>query len=57
MNDRDVRYAVAYVLAAKDGLVQDPHPIETITKEYGLSDRKSVQTWIANTNGYLENRP
>ena len=44
---RDVRYAVAYVLAAKDGLLQDPHPITTITKEYGLSDRKSVQGWIS----------
>ena len=43
---RDVRYAVAYVKAAKDGLIQDPHPIKTITKEYGLSDRKSVQGWI-----------
>ena len=43
---RDVRYAVAYVLAAKDGLIQDPHPTKTITKEYGLSDRKSVQGWI-----------
>ena len=43
---RDVRYAVTYVLAAKDGLVRDPHPIKTITKEYGLSNRKSVQGWI-----------
>ena len=43
---RDVRYAVAYVKAAKDGLIQDPHPIKTITEKYGLSDRKSVQGWI-----------
>ena len=44
---RDVWYAVAYVLAAKDGLIQDPHPTKTITKQYGLSDRKSVQGWIS----------
>jgi hypothetical protein len=43
---RDVRYSVAYVFAAKDGLIQDPHPIKTITEEYGLSDRKAVQGWI-----------
>jgi len=44
---RDVRYAVTYVLAAKQGLVQDRHPLETIVNEYGLSNRKTVQTWIA----------
>ncbi len=43
---RDVRYAVIYVLAAKQGLVRDRHPIKTIVKEYGLSNRKTVQTWI-----------
>ena len=48
---RDVRHAVAYVLAAKNGLIQDPHPIKTITKEYGLSDRKSVQGWIREHGG------
>ena len=41
-----MRYAVIYVLAAKKLLIQDPHPIETIVKEYGLSNRKTVQTWI-----------
>ena len=44
---RDVRYAVIYVLAAKQGLVPDRHPIKTIVDKYGLSNRKTVQTWIA----------
>ncbi|WP_157088794.1 hypothetical protein [Bradyrhizobium jicamae] len=43
---RDVRYAVIYVLAAKRRLIRDRHPLETIVKEYGLSSRKTVQTWI-----------
>ena len=43
---RDVMYAVIYVLAAKQGLILDRHPIKTIVKEYGLSDRRTVQTWI-----------
>ena len=43
---RDVRYAFIYVLAAKRGLVRDRHPIKTILKKYGLSNRKTVQTWI-----------
>ena len=43
---RDVRYAVIYALAAKQGLVRDRHPIKTIIKDYGLSNRKTVQTWI-----------
>jgi hypothetical protein len=44
---RDVMYAVIYVLAAKQRLIPDRHPIETIVKQYGLSDRRTVQTWIA----------
>ena len=43
---RDVMCAVIYVLAARQGLIQDRHPIKTIVKEYGLSDRRTVQTWI-----------
>lgn len=43
---RDVMCAVIYVLAARQRLIQDRHPIETIVKEYGLSDRRTVQTWI-----------
>ena len=43
---RDVRYAVVYVLAAKQRLIQDRQPLKTIVKEYGLSNRKTVQTWI-----------
>ena len=43
---RDVMYAIIYVLAAKQGLILDRHPIKTIVKEYRLSNRKTVQTWI-----------
>jgi hypothetical protein len=43
---RDVRYAVTYVLAAKQGLIRDRHPLETIVQKYQLSNRKTVQTWI-----------
>ena len=43
---RDVRYAVTYVLAAKQGLIRDRHPLETIVQKYRLSNRKTVQTWI-----------
>jgi hypothetical protein len=44
---RDVLYAVSYVLAAKQRLIPDRHPIKTIVEKYGLSDRRTVQTWMA----------
>ena len=43
---RDVRYEVIYELAAKRGLFPDRHPLKKIAEEYGLSSRKTVQTWI-----------
>jgi len=43
---RDIICAVNYVLAAKQRLIPDRHPIETIVVEYGVSDRRTVQTWI-----------
>jgi hypothetical protein len=43
---RDVMYAVIYVLAAKQRQIPDRHPIKTIVERYGLSDRRTVQTWI-----------
>ena len=50
MKRRDVRYAVAYVLAAKDGLIQDPHPIKTITKNMDCPTESQSKAGSVNTD-------
>jgi len=44
--ERDIRRAVAYVLAAKNGLIDDASPVKTVTTLFGCKDRKSVQGWV-----------
>ena len=45
--EQDIRQAVAYVLAAKRGLIADNKPVNTIKTLFGCKDRKSVQGWVS----------
>lgn len=41
---RDIGLAVAYVRAAKDGVVIDRHPVKTVAQWFGVTDR-AVRRW------------
>jgi hypothetical protein len=43
--ERDIRAAVVYVLAAERGIVDDKHYVKTVRLAYGAS-RNSVQGWV-----------
>ncbi len=41
---RDKGLAVAYIRAARGGLIRDRHPVKTVTRFYGVTDR-AVRRW------------
>ena len=42
--DRDIGVAVAYIQAARNGLIEDKHPVTTIHDSYGVAQR-TVRSW------------
>jgi hypothetical protein len=44
--ERDLRHAVTYVLAAKRGLIDDKTPIETVRVAYNSKGRSNVHNWV-----------
>lgn len=44
--EADIKCGVAYVLAAKSGIIEDRHPVKSVKEAFGCKDRKAVQAWV-----------
>ena len=53
--EQDIRQAVAYILAAKRGLIADNKPVNTVKRLFGCKDRKSVQGWVLKYGSEIKN--